>query len=142
MTRTLHLKRCIIFLYPKPIHPPIFSPISFSNTKDLKSHLLLDRLDGEAGVQALGARPRAVENGVAAVEGHGVVEGVLALERLLVAGIDQPAVRLKQDGGAEVLLRVPPVRGARGRAARAENALVQAVELLAVGLALSVLLSL
>ena len=79
---------------------------------------------------------------MAAVQAHGVVKGGLALSLALVARVDQPAVGLEQDGGAEVLLRVPPVRGARGRAAGAENALIQAVELLAVGLGLAVLLAL
>lgn len=116
-------------------HPPIVSP-------HLEGHALLDLGNREAGVEALGACPGAVENGVAAVQAHRVVEGVLALGSPLVTGIDQPAVRLEQDGGAEVLLRVPPVRGARRRAARAENALVETVELLPVGLGLPVLLAL
>ena len=122
-----------------PPFPLITSP---SPPLYLKSHRLLDLGNRQAGVEALGARPGAVENGVAAVQAHRVVEGVLALGRLLVAGVDQPAVRLEQDGGAEVLLRVPPVRGARGRAAGAQDALVEAVELLAVRLALPVLLAL
>lgn len=76
---------------------------------------------------------------MAAVQAHAVVELVLALVLLLVARVGDPAVALHEDGGAEVLLRVPPVRGARGAAARAQDALVQAVELLALLLGLPVL---
>jgi hypothetical protein len=79
---------------------------------------------------------------VAAVQAHRVVERVPALGRLLVAGVGQPPVGLQEDGGAEVLLRVPPVGRARGRAARAEDAFVETVELLPVRLALPVLLAL
>lgn len=124
---------------PNPIN-------SFFNSRSLsphsKRHLLLDLGNGQTRVEPLGARPRAVENRVAAVQAHRVVEGVLALLVALVARVDEPAVRLQQDGRAQVLLRVPPVRRARGRAARAQDALVQPVELLAVGLALAVFLAL
>ena len=125
--------------YPLPICSITTSPQSSSS---LESHLLLDLGDRQTGVEALGACAGAVEDGVAAVQAHRVVEGVLALGRPLVARVDQPPVRLEQDGGAQVLLRVPPVRGARRRAARAEDALVEAVELLSVRLALPVLLAL
>ena len=108
----------------------------------LKRHLPLDLGDGQARVEALGACPGAVEDGVATIQAHRVVEGVLALRRALVARVDEPTVRLQQDGGAEVLLRVPPVRRAGRRAARAQNALVEAVELLPVRLALPILFSL
>lgn len=75
---------------------------------------------------------------MAAVEAHAVVESIQALSLLLVTGVGDPAVRLQEHGGAEVLLLVPPVRGARCGAACAENALVEAVQLLAVGLGLAV----
>jgi hypothetical protein len=52
----------------------------------------------------------------------------------LIARIGEPAVRLQEHGRAQVLLAVPPVGGARGAAACAQDALVQAVELAAVGL--------
>ena len=79
---------------------------------------------------------------MAAVEAHAVVEGLLALGGALVAAVGEPAVRLQQDGWAEVLVRVPPVRRARRRAARAQDALVQAVELAPVGGRLAVLAAL
>jgi len=43
------------------------------------------------------------------------------------AAVGHPAVRGEQHGRAQVLVLVPPVARARGRAARAENALVQTV---------------
>lgn len=77
---------------------------------------------------------------MAAVERHRVLETLLALVGVGVTRVGDPAVSLHEDGGAEVLVLVPPVRRARGGAARAENALVHAVELLAVLLGLVELL--
>ena len=94
---------------------------------------LLDLGNGQRRVEALGAGPGAVEDGVAAVDAHAIVQGVLAGGSLLVTRVGDPAVRLHQHGGAEVFLAVPPVRRAGGAAACAENALVHAVQLLAVG---------
>ena len=107
-----------------------------------ESHALLDLSNRQGGVQALGACPRAVENGVASVQAHAVVEGVLALGLPLVTRIGDPAVRLEENGRSKVLLLVPPVRGAGCRAAGAENAFVETVELLAVLLGLAVLTAL
>jgi hypothetical protein len=56
----------------------------FTNYHLGEGHALLDLGNRQRGVQSLGARPRAVENGVAAVQTHAVVEGVLALSHLLV----------------------------------------------------------
>lgn len=79
---------------------------------------------------------------MASVQAHAVVEGVLALVGLFVTGVGDPAVRLHQHGGAEVLLAVPPVGWAGGRAAGAEDALVEAVKLAALLLRLAVLAAL
>lgn len=46
---------------------------------------------------------------MAAVEGHAVVQGVLALGGALVARVCEPAVGLHEDCRAEVFLAVPPV---------------------------------
>jgi hypothetical protein len=108
----------------------------------LHSHLLLDLGNGQARVETLGAGPCAVKNGVATVQAHRVVQSILPLGLPLVSGINQPPVRLQQDGGSEVLLRVPPVRWARGRAAGAENALIEAIKLPPVLLALAEFLAL
>jgi hypothetical protein len=125
---------------PSPNQHSHASPPAHPN-RHLESHLLLDLSDRQAGAQALGARSRTAQDGVAAVQAHGVVEGLLALLLLLIPRVGQPPVALQQHGGAEVLLAVPPVAGARRRAARAQDALVQAVQLPAVLLALQVLLA-
>lgn len=98
----------------------------------MSGHQLLDLRDSTGGVQALGASPRAVKNGVATVDAHAVIQGVLALGGLLVTGIGQPTVRLEEDSRSEVLLAVPPVRGAGRGAAGTQNALVETIQLLAV----------
>ena len=75
----------------------------------MSGHHLLDLGDGAGGVQTLGAGSCAVQDGVAAVDGHAVVNGVLALSGLLVTRVGEPAVGLEENGGTEVLLAVPPV---------------------------------
>lgn len=107
-----------------------------------KGHILLDLLDRLGRVQALGTRSRAVEDGVASVQAHAVVEHLASLGVALVAGVVEPAVRLQEDGRTQVLLAVPPVRGARCRTAGAEDAFVQPVQLFAVGGRLAVFFSL
>src|SRR3546814_19899809 len=57
---------------------------------------------------------------------------VEALAGHLVAAVGDPAVGLQQDGRAEEAVGIPPVAGAGGRAAGAEDALIEAVELLAL----------
>ena len=69
---------------------------------------------------------------MAPIETHAVVERRFSVLLVFVAGIGQPAVGLKQHGWAEVLLAVPPIRGAGRRATGTQNTLVQSVELLAV----------
>jgi len=103
-----------------------------------ESHALLDLSNRQRRVETLGARPRAVKDGVASVQAHAVIKGVLALRLLLITRVGDPAVRLKEDSGSEVLLLVPPIRRARCRTAGAENTFVETVELLAVLLSLAV----
>ena len=79
---------------------------------------------------------------MASIEAHRVLEVSLALGRTLIAGIGEPAVGLEQDSRAEILLGVPPVRRAGCGAAGAENAFIQAIQLLSVLHALSVFLAL
>lgn len=107
-----------------------------------EGHALLDLSNGQSRVETLWTGPRAVEDGVATVQTHAVVESILALGSALVTGVGDPAVGLEEHGWSEVLLAVPPVRWAGCAAACAENALVQTVELAAVGLALAVLTAL
>ena len=72
-------------------------------------HRLLDLGDGLAGIQPLGARPRAVENGVAPIEPERILETIQPLPRCLIAAVGQPALGLKQNGRAEEAIRVPPM---------------------------------
>lgn len=87
--------------------PPYSSDLVSGNLSE--SHALLNLGNGERRVKTLGAGPAAVEDSVAAVQAHAVVEAVHALSGLLVARVGNPAVGLHEDGGAEVLLAVPPV---------------------------------
>src|SRR6266404_9567970 len=105
------------------------------------SDLTLDHLQLQLGnrlgrVEALRAGLGAVHDGVAAVEPERVLEIVEPLAGGLVAGILDPARRLQQRGGAEETLAVPPIARARGRAAGAQDALIEAVELFAILVAL------
>ena len=52
---------------------------------------------------------------------------------MLVSAVGEPAVGLEENGGTEVFFAVPPVGRTRGGAAGAEDAFVEAIELLAVG---------
>lgn len=105
-------------------------------------HALLNLSNRQRRVEALGARSAAVQNGVASVQAHAVVQLVLTLGGLLVTRVGDPTVRLHEDSRAEVLFAVPPVRWAGCAAAGAKDALVEAVELAAVFLGLDVLLTL
>jgi hypothetical protein len=78
----------------------------------LKRHLFLDLRNRQSGVQALGARPRAVEDGVASVQTHAVIQCCLSLLLLRVSRVCDPSVALHQDSRSKILLRVPPVGGA------------------------------
>jgi hypothetical protein len=73
---------------------------------------------------------------VASIKAELILQLLLPLRGVCVARIRNPAVRLHECHRAEVFVLVPPVGGTRGGAARAEDALVQAVELSAVFLGL------
>jgi hypothetical protein len=72
-------------------------------------HLLLDFSDRLAGIEAFGASARAVHDCVATVQLEIVVERLQSLFGSLVARIDDPAISLHQNSGAEVLVAIPPV---------------------------------
>jgi len=101
---------------------------------------IIDLGNSQTWVQPLRTSPCTVHDGMTPVEGHLIVKGRLPLLGVLITGVRNPPIALHEDGGAEVLARVPPVGGTRGRAARTKNALVHSVELLAVRDALQVLL--
>src|SRR5215813_5089534 len=111
------------------------APVTHPSDLPLHHHPL-DLGDGLGGVEALRAGLGAVHDGVAAIEAERILEIVEALAGRLVAAVVEPAASLQQRGGPEEALAVPPVARARGRAAGAQDALVQAVELGAVVVAL------
>jgi len=100
---------------------------------------VLQLVDGATGVQLLGTRVRAVHDRVAAVQLVGVVQTLQTLLRHLVTRVRDPTVRLLEDGGTQILVGVPPVGRTRRRAASAQNALVQTVQLLAILVRLEIL---
>ena len=83
-------------------------------------------------VQALRAHVDAVHDRVAAEQAVRVLQVVETLAGRLVAAVGDEAIGLQQAGRTDELVRIPPERRARGRAARAQDALVQAVELFAL----------
>src|ERR1700736_3434910 len=91
-------------------------------------HLQLELGNGFRRVEALRARLGAVHDGVAAIEPERVFQIVEPLAGGFIARILDPARRLQQCGGAEEAVAVPPIARARGRAAGAQDALVQTVE--------------
>src|SRR5262249_61922491 len=106
-----------------------------------RSHLpldqhLLDLGDGLGGVEALRAGRGAIQDGVAAVEPERVFEIVEPLAGCLVAAGHDPTVRLQQDGRPEEALAFPPIAGTAGRAAEAEDRVLQGSQLCASWLAL------
>ena len=116
----------------------ISSPIPPSTFHSSQRHRLFNFRNRLARIQPLWTRPTAVQNRMASVQAHAVIQHLFPLRFVLVAGIGQPAVWLQEHGGAEVFFAVPPVRGTRGRAAGAQYAFVEPVELLAVGGGLAV----
>src|SRR5689334_11393388 len=105
--------------------------------RDEASHLPFDQLQLELGdrfrrVESLRAGLGAVHDCVAAVQPERILEIVEPLPGRLIAGVLDPARRLQQCRRTEEALAVPPVARAGRRAAGAEDALVKAVELLAV----------
>ena len=69
---------------------------------------------------------------MAAIEAERVFEIIEAFSRAFVAAVDQPAIGLQQNGGAEIAVAVPPIARAAGRAAETQNTFIQTVELGAV----------
>ena len=75
---------------------------------------------------------RTVEDSVAAIQTHFVLKLLLTVCFVGIPRVSNPAVGLHESGRAEVLVLIPPVGGTGGRTAGAEDALIEAVKLLAV----------
>lgn len=69
---------------------------------------------------------------MAAEDAERVFELVEALAGGFVAAVDEPAIGLQEDRRAEVAVAVPPIARAARRAAGAEDAFIEAVQLGAV----------
>ena len=93
-----------------------------------------------ARIEALGAGQGAEADLIALAEFHVAAKHLKTLLGVLVTRVNDPAISLHKDGRAEVVLRVPPVAGASGLAAGAQDALVETIEELAIFHRLEVLL--
>ena len=65
---------------------------------------------------------------MAAIEPERVFEVVEPVARRLVPAVDQPAIGLEEHGWSEEAITIPPMTGASRGAAKAEDALVKAVD--------------
>src|ERR1700681_254348 len=99
-------------------------------------HHQLEFGDGLGRIEALRAGLGAVQDGVATIEPERILEIVEPLAGGFIAAVLDPAVRLQQRGRAEITLAVPPIARAGGRAAGAQDAFIESVELFAVLVAL------
>src|SRR5690606_37342694 len=97
----------------------------------LQQHVT-DVTDGPGRVQTLGTYVHAVHDATATEHTERIVHGRQALFGHRVTAVSQETIGLQQRGRAEELVRVPPEGRATGRAARAQNAFVQTVQLLAL----------
>ena len=70
---------------------------------------------------------------MASIQAHAVIQHRLPLRLMFVTAVCEPAVGLQENSGTEIFFAVPPVGGAGCGAAGAENAFIEAVELLTVG---------
>ena len=68
-----------------------------------------------------------------AIEFERIFQLVQTCAGIFIAAVRKPAVCLQKDGRPKVSVTIPPVAGATGGATSAENAVVQAVQLGAVG---------
>ncbi len=88
--------------------------------------------NGLSRVQAFGTYVDAVHDPAAAEYAERVIQRSQTLGSLGVTAVCQEAVRLQQGSWAQELVGVPPEGRAGSRAASAQDALVQTVQLLAL----------
>src|SRR6185312_7875149 len=94
---------------------------------------ILDLLDRERRIEVLRAHVDAVHDRVAAKEPIRILDIVEPLVQIAIAAVGHEAIGLQQSGGTDELVGVPPEGWTRRRAARAQDAFVEAVQLLALG---------
>src|SRR5260370_38110784 len=85
-------------------------------------HHLLDFADGLGGIEILRAAFCAIHDGMAAVQAKWILEIIEAIAGRLVPAVDYPTIGRQQRRGPQVPIAVPPIAGAAGGAAGAQNA--------------------
>ena len=98
-----------------------------------KSHSLLNLRNRLPRIQPLRTRPTTIQNSMAPIQTHTIIQHSFPLLLVFIPAIRQPPITLQQHRGAEILFGVPPVGRAGGGAAGAQNAFIESVELFAVG---------
>jgi len=98
----------------------------------LGCHFQLNLCDGLCGVESLGARTRAIENGMTPIQAHLVLQSFFPLCAICISRISNPAICLHKGGRSEICILIPPIRGARRRTTCAEDTFVHAVQFLSV----------
>mmetsp|Transcript_117543 Transcript_117543/g.228497 ORF Transcript_117543/g.228497 Transcript_117543/m.228497 type:complete len:322 (-) Transcript_117543:12-977(-) len=104
------------------------------------SHLLFQMHNCLCWVQTFWAAVGAVHDPMATIQLHGVVDPCQTLLCELVPGISNPAVRLHEHRGSQIVLRIPPIGWAGSHAASTQDTFVHAIKLGTVFLALEILL--
>jgi hypothetical protein len=132
-----HLSIC--HLHPQPSQGTMYHSILYNALEkdtisqphklpsNLKSHLLLNLRNRQPRIQALRTSPRTVQDSMTPIQTHTIIQRRLPLLLLLIPAIRKPPITLQQHRGSQILLTIPPIRRARGRATGAENAFVEAV---------------
>jgi len=98
----------------------------------IRREMELDLCNCSGGVKTLWTCSGTVEDGVTAIQAHLVLKLLLTMRFVGITRVSNPTVGLHEGSWAEVLVLVPPVRRTGGRAAGAEDALIEAVKFLAV----------
>jgi len=78
-------------------HPP-------TNNPNLESHLLLNLRNRQPGIQSLRTSPRTIQNSMAPIQTHTIIQRRLPLLLLLIPAIRQPPITLQQYRRSQILL--------------------------------------
>jgi hypothetical protein len=89
---------------------------------------VLEVLKGTSRVETLRACKGAHTNLIALTKFHITTELLETLICVLIARVNNPSVSLHENGRSQIVLRVPPVRGAGRLTASTEHALVETIE--------------
>jgi len=103
------------------------------------SHHLLDFADGLGRIEIFRACLGAIHDGMAAIQPKRILEIIEALAGRLIAAVDDPTVGRQQRGGPEISIAVPPITGAAGGTAGAQNACRRPIDLFLILLRLQAL---